>query len=118
MNKRFSLIGCYRVPESCFGDDIRPSSQDEWPWFVIVILPEPFAEVDFGAFTQSIEDVDESNWQVAKDEMQLQDEYSAGFFFHCIDWNAPLVTPYGEFNLPLPAPMPVEYMGKVIYYWD
>lgn len=84
---------------------------------------------DLGSFTQEIPDQPDSNWQVAYDERFLDksglhilfDGTSArgnmalwmgdvrlAFFFHFIDFNKPLKTPFGDVEIPKETTMPTR----------
>ena len=92
----------------------------------MTIAAEPFG---FTEITQAVEDQPHSNWQVPWDEKALDEvgervvanawdspgpgEISGGrmrfvFFFHYLDLSAPLLTPWGEIELPAPSPRPIR----------
>lgn len=82
------------------------------------------SDVNVEGFTQEIEGVSKDDWQVAYDEYYLNDEGSKvigdffnkpvedltptriAFFLYFVDFTMPLLTPFGEVNLPSPLPMP------------
>lgn len=107
------------MPEEMFGDEDRPPDEHQWPYLIEVVLPEPFGKVDWGAFTQMEMGQPRSNWQAAMDEKPIEGTDRATFFFHCIQWDVPLTTPYGDFTLPRPTPMPSKFLEmKREYFWD
>ena len=119
VTQEFRIVGVYRVPDEMFGDDERPSDDEQWPYMIEIVLPEPFEQVEWSVFTQRNDDLPDSNWQAAKDEQALPWRGGAAFFFHSIQWKAALVTPYGAFPLPEPTEMPdrIKELG-IEYLWD
>lgn len=114
----FGIVGVYRVPEECFATSERPPTPEDWPYMIEVELPEAFENVDFGRFTQRVDGLPESSWQVAKDEQPVAGSKSAFFYFHCVQWDKPLITPYGESVLPGPRPMPEQLRALCNYDRD
>src|SRR5262245_53902706 len=69
------------------GDELRDARRQVEELFaslhlVEVRLDPPGAEVDWGAFTQAQDGVDESEWQVAYDEQPVGDAGTWTFFLH------------------------------------
>lgn len=87
---------------------------------------------DVGGFTQQMEGVDRSNWQVAYDEHFLNEggtcdldrkvyyrrpagpDFRLVFFLHYLDLSKPLLTPFGSVPLPAEQPLP-ERLAFVEY---
>lgn len=82
---------------------------------------------DFGLFTQPMPNRPRSDWQVAYDERLLDDmgeravtdvfvhrpaawpkRARVAFFFHFLDVERPLITPFGEATLPRPNEAPAR----------
>lgn len=66
-------------------------------------------EIDFSKFTQECPGEPRSNWQVPWDEQILSHssgEVRAVFFLHYLDFEQPLLTPYGPVRLPPPSLKP------------
>lgn len=71
-----------------------------------VVLPAD-AEFDWGEVTQEVPGQPRSNWQVAYDEQPLDDSRTRwAFFFHYLDFNKPLLTPFGAVDLVPATPLP------------
>jgi hypothetical protein len=114
----FGIVGVYQVPEECFASSERPPTSEEWPYMIEVELPESFENVDFGRFTQRVDGAPRSSWQAAKDEQPIAGLNRALFYFHCVQWDKPLITPYGELVLPSPSPIPKRLRELCKYIWD
>jgi hypothetical protein len=90
---------------------------------------------DFGGFTQEMPDTPRSNWQVpwmehilsadgtkivaddskiSKRPELFRGDVRIAFFFHCLDADRPLVTPFGDVRLPKPSARP-ERLGMIQY---
>lgn len=71
---------------------------------------------DFGQVTQSIDGVNREYWQVAYDEQPIPQ--GAGnhyvFFFHYLYLCKPLLTPFGQIDLPKPTPLP-SHLSQLNY---
>jgi len=81
-------------------------------------LQAPSGEFDFGLVTQEMSGQPKANWQVAYDEQQVgekKDVYRWAFFFHCLDFDRPLLTPFGPISLPRPTPVP-QHLKAIQYY--
>jgi hypothetical protein len=94
---------------------VHPVAADE-PVFLIEIEflgSDPF---DFGQVTQSVADQPESNWQVAYDERELEATGARrfAFFFHNLNIDSPLETPFGPITLPAPSPVP-PHLSTITY---
>jgi hypothetical protein len=71
---------------------------------------------DFAHVTQRVLNQSEKNWQVAYDERELafKDNRRFAFFFHYLDFDLPLETPFGPVNLPQPSSLP-EHLKGITY---
>lgn len=106
-------------------DDILEMSDEElqdWLWSIYlieVIIEGAGCRIDLGDFTQAEEGLPPSEWQVAYDEKFMdatgtvlmeepvpEEPMRAAFFFHCLDFAKPLLSPAGPLQLPEPLPMP------------
>ena len=90
------VIGVYAVPEA-----------DEPCYLVEMVVP--VGDFDMGDITQADANAPESDWQVPWDEQVLEeaDERTrVAFFFHYLDVNVPLKTPWGDLVLPAPSQRP------------
>jgi hypothetical protein len=68
-----------------------------------------FEPIDFGEITQAVDGQDQSYWQVAYDERHVENSNEGStytFFFHYLDLNAPLLSPFGPLALPSPTALP------------
>ena len=102
------------------------------PCHLVELLIESDRMPDFNAFTQPVDDVVPSNWQVPYDEKLLDasgeqvvadlfrdrgiwpSRARVTFFFHYLQPDEPLQTPFGQVPLPRPVDRPkrlrsVEY---------
>jgi len=87
------IIGVYPVdaPEPCHLCELE--------------VPAGTPEIDFSDITQPVAGQERSNWQVPYDERLISSGATSNvfaFFFHYLDLNEPLLSPFGL--LPLPAP--------------
>ena len=97
------------------------------------IITGATAQPDFGQMTQLREDRDHSNWQVAYDEKLLDDDGElvvadlyltrvahwpnrarVAFFFHDLDPDRTLSTPFGNSAIPSPTPRPAR-LAMLVY---
>lgn len=81
---------------------VHPVEKDVY--LIEVSIPEN--GIDWGKVTQPSAELPPDNWQVAYDEQMLGDQGRWIFFFHFLDLNKPLSTPFGEIALPHPTPLP------------
>jgi hypothetical protein len=82
-----------------------------------IVLAKPDGELDFRAFTQEIPGQPRANWQVAWDERILSrtpDRIHAVFFLHYLDFERPLLTPFGPVRIPVPSALPT-YLDDIQY---
>jgi hypothetical protein len=96
---------------------VHPVEAPEPCHIIVVELTEPPGEeFDFGEFTQEVEGEPRSDWQVAYDERPLDDSLLRwAFFFHYLDFQRLLMTPFGKMILPRETPIPSHL--KDIEYW-
>lgn len=84
-------------------------------FLIEVRLLPPDADVDWGEFLQTQDDVDESEWQVAYDEQPVDEEAGTwAFFLHQVDLTRALQTPCGPRSLPAATPGP-EHLRHIAY---
>jgi hypothetical protein len=84
-----------------------------------ICVDHPDSRFDVGKLQQSTPGLPPDFWQVAYDEKYLTEDGTKkgekpdgssnlrlGFFLHSVDFERPLITPYGKLNLPAPTRMP------------
>lgn len=99
----FVILGVHSVEdtESCF--------------LIEVELKEPLSSDDWGRITQAIPSLPQESWQVPYDERPLDPEGRHwAFFFHGIEFDRPLLTPYGPVLVPAPTPRP-PHLQHILY---
>ena len=106
MNSRFEVIGVYPIdaPEPCHLIEVLLSGDDN--------------SFDWGEVTQEDPTQPKYNWQVAYDEQLVEENKGESryvFFFHYLDFSKPLITPFGEINLPKPTALPAR-LADIEYY--
>jgi hypothetical protein len=104
---------------------VHPVSDTPSCFLIETVIEGPSDVPDFGQFTQPMADRPRSEWQVAYDERLLDDlgervvsdvflrrpatwpeRARVAFYFHFLDVDRPLVTPFGEVTLPPPSDAP------------
>jgi hypothetical protein len=113
-NDTIQIIGVYHVKEN---KNVH---------LIEAITKVKCSEIDGNQFTQEDPNRPPYNWQVAYDEYYLNESgdeiigdsflkpVTSGpparmtFFFYFIDFNRPLLTPYGPVALPKPTAMPIR----------
>ena len=117
-----SIVGVYRV--SSHGDVHLIES----------LIDVPPREVNVSGFMQEDPTQPKSNWQVAYDAKYLNTDSDQvigedfdlpadescvttrlAFFLYFIDFDRPLMTPYGDIRLPAPTEMP-ERLSNIIQF--
>jgi hypothetical protein len=96
---------------------VHPVDAEEPVHLLEVELAGDVARFDFGKVTQEMPSQPPENWQVAYDERQIQgdaDHARFAFFFHYLDLERPLLTPWGAVTLPAETPAPA-YLQAVQY---
>lgn len=96
-----------------------------------VIVNASPSDFDVSDFTQEVLGQPRENWQVAYDEYYLSEQGDViigdflhtpkgntgvsrlAFFLYFLDFNTPLITPYGELKLPDPTSMPLR-LSRII----
>jgi hypothetical protein len=136
MNQQIQIIGVYKVNyENVDGEDGFDEGESPENW-IIAYLIEMFvkgaAKFDISSITQE-QDYDSSYWQAAYDEHFLNEdgtdiieeqvaEKSAdvrlAFFLHCVDFDKPLKTSFGDVALPEPLPQFPERLNSKIRYLE
>ncbi len=112
MSTEINLIGVYSVGGQT---DVH---------LIEIEIKAKHTDIDISEFTQSQDGVDRLDWQTPWDEKYLNDQGTEIigdwldlpkvltdttrliFFFHLIDFNKPLLTPFGAIDLKRPASMP------------
>jgi hypothetical protein len=120
-NEKIYMIGVYIVKEN---KDVH---------LIEVIINEACSKIDAGRFTQEDPNRPPYNWQVAYNEYYLnhsgdevigdsilKPETSSSparitFFFYFIDFNRPLLTPYGPVKLSKPTSMPARLKSIITF---
>jgi hypothetical protein len=69
-------------------------------------IDPPTAEFQWDGVTQEVPGEVPESWQAPYDEQALDDAGRWAFFFHCLDFSRPLLTPAGPVTLPPPSPTP------------
>lgn len=109
------VIGVYKVNEDVHLIEVSVSNKP--------------SEVDVGGFTQEVEGEPRENWQVAYDEQYLNETgdellvdppqdnvpFRLIFFLYFVNFDAPLLTPFGKEKLPHPVDLP-ERLQNVIEF--
>jgi hypothetical protein len=94
---------------------VHPMEADEPVHLIELEVKGPTA-FDFDQVTQKVVDQPKDNWQVPYDERELDKNGARRFasFFHYLDFDAPLETPFGPIDLPAPSPIP-DYLKQIRY---
>jgi hypothetical protein len=115
MEPKVEVIGVYAVSEEMWTHN--------QPVYLIELQFRGATPFDAGALAQEMPGKPEDSWQVAYDERELDvsgereiDERSLSyeyegdvrlaFFLHLIDFERPLLTPFGDVSLPPPTDVP------------
>jgi hypothetical protein len=91
MANQARVIGIHSIPA------------DEPVHLVELELGENATDFDFGEITQEVPGQPRSNWQTAYDEREIGKNRFA-FFFHYLDPEKPLLSPFGPLALPPESP--------------
>ena len=102
---------------------------------VEMIIKKPLREIDIGKITQTSETLPRDSWQAVYDEVFLNEsgtevidekdvrngEHEAVrffFFFHYLDFDKPILTPFGDVPIPVskPTKKPKRLEGKIEYH--
>lgn len=105
MTNRATIIGVHEV------------AADEPVHLLEIELAGNADEFDFGEVTQVLPDRPQANWQVAYDEREIDSPTTHrrfAFFFHFLDFKAPLLTSFGELEIPQPTPRP-DRLSEIEY---
>ena len=95
-------------------------------------IDHPPEAVDMAKITQEVEGVTNGSWQSPWDEKYLDErgeavigdwiELPTGqtqtrllFFFHFLNFDKPLLTPFGELRLTSPSTMPARLKDLIVY---
>lgn len=88
---------------------IHPVPSDEPVHLIEIELTGDVDALDFGEITQEQTDQPRENWQVVYDEREVGRGDGCvrfAFFFHYLDLEKPLRTPFGAVSLPAESPIP------------
>jgi hypothetical protein len=105
---------------------VHPIDASEPCHLVEVLIQNNDKDLNLPGFTQPIADQPQDNWQVPWDERflslggteQIVEQFEkpnswtgdlrVAFFFHYLDLGRPILTPFGEVELPAPTEKPVR----------
>src|SRR5262249_11970226 len=93
---------------------VHPVDAPEPCHVVEIVLRNRDERFDFGTITQEVPGLSSREWQTPWDERVLSEDESGirdAFFFHGLRLDKPLLTPFGEVQLPQPAPLPPHLKG-------
>ena len=129
------IIGVYWLEnediKNC--DELLNPENAENAVIVEMIIKRPLREFDIGEITQADDSLPRNCWQSVYDEVFLNEAgteiidekeiLNAGhetvrfvFFFHFLDLDKPLHTPFGDIPLKKPTQMPKRLKGKIAYW--
>src|SRR5260370_15419703 len=105
MKPSIEIVGVHPIqaPEPCF--------------LLEMAVRNLVGEFDFGKITQESPNLASADWQVPWDERMIcQDanEIRYAFFFHYLDLDTPLMTPFGNVKIPQPTPIP-PLLKQIVY---
>lgn len=101
--------------------------------FEVMLNDNKPSEVNVDEFTQEILNEPKENWQAAYDERYLNESGDRvvgdffekplediaptrlAFFMYYVNFNTPLITPYGEVALPFPSPLPQRLKDIIVF---
>ena len=115
MEPKVEVIGVYAVPEEMWTHN--------QPVYLIELQFRGATPFKAGSLVQEMPGQPEANWQVAYDERELdasgeremgerslsyeyEGDVRLAFFLHLIDFERPLLTPFGDVALPSPTEVP------------
>ena len=84
---------------------------DEPVYLIEIEVEGDVDSFDFSDITQEIPGQSQDNWQCAYDDREIDSPTSNrrfAFFFHYLDTRLPLLTSFGEIEIPKPSPMPAR----------
>lgn len=90
---------------------VHPVTAEEPVHLIEIELTGNLDEFDFAEVTQEVKGKPRENWQAAYDERELSKGGGAvrfAFFFHYLDFEKPLLTPFGEVKLPAVSKAPTH----------
>jgi hypothetical protein len=90
---------------------VHPVEASEPCHLIEISVTDPVGRFHWNDVTQEYPDQPRSNWQTAYDEQVLEetsDQARYVFFFHYLDFSRPLITSFGEIQLPEPTPLPTH----------
>ncbi|MBK8914524.1 MAG: hypothetical protein IPM64_07960 [Phycisphaerales bacterium] len=107
------MRGSDRTPEERVEDRERVRGHFDGLRLIVIEVAPPDAEIDWGAFTQSIPGKERQNWQAAYDEELVDPERGRwAFYLHYVRPDQPLLTQVGDLTLPAATPLPPELAWK------
>jgi len=117
-----NIIGVYAIPEE---QEVK---------LIEIVINCPPSKIDAGMFTQPEYDIPKSSWQVAYDEHFLNvdgteiigrygdNEILDGipftriaFFLYFVDFDKPLLSQFGEHQLPVESPIPDRLKNIIVF---
>ncbi|MBM4463240.1 MAG: hypothetical protein FJ012_07870 [Chloroflexi bacterium] len=128
----FQIVGIYRYPaneqlfqetlELQWGENLSDEELEKAKahvsehfknlYAIEIVSTQSLAEFDWSTITQEEKGQPRENWQVPYDERQLDDSGCHWvFFFHYLNLEKPLLTPFGKIPLPIPQEMPSHLDG-------
>jgi len=135
-NDIVEVIGVYRLEKEYIKDydELLNPENAENAVIIEMVIKKPLHEIDISEITQPNESLPRNNWQSVYDEVFLNesgtevisesDVRKAGyestrlvFFFHYLDFEKPMQTPFGDASLTTLTKMPMRLEGK-IEYWE
>jgi hypothetical protein len=93
---------------------IHPVEADEPVRLIELEIDGAIDDFDFGQVTQDLPNQPRAKWQAVYDERELSREAERArfaFFFHYLDFDKPLLTPFGPVKLPPESPLPEHLQG-------
>jgi hypothetical protein len=91
--------------------EVHPVGAHEPVHLIELVVEGDADDIDIGEVTQEVNGQPKSNWQVPYDERVLEEsdgKIRYAFFFHCLDFKQPLITPAGSLSVPKPTKQPAQ----------
>ena len=133
MSHNVDVIGVYKVPIEATvwakqGNISETNAETlKKVWLFEVQLDKLDRHFHAPDYTQSDPKLPRKEWQIAYDELFLDKEGKSRvseevgkaarivFFFHYLNIDRPLITPYGKISIPIPRPFPNRLLSIVQY---
>ena len=135
-NDIVEIIGVYRLEKDIIKeyDDLLNPENVENAVIIEMVVKKPLKKFNIGEITQANDSLPEDEWQTVYDEQFLNESGTEVieedvvrkkghqtvrlvFFFHYLDFDKPLQTPFGNVPLKKPTKLPKRLKGK-IEYWE